>query len=216
MGGRGRKSSIRKNLKPLSLLNKDSFRNEFKQLPNDLKIGGDSVGQYYAFVNLNRKPTLLQTDEFEEFVRKNKDTEVIYRAVDDFENISAKQIMKKQFQTGNNYWGGRVNGIMDGEGSYFSNNKNVSKYGEYYVRGVMNKKTAKIINHADVHSEFNKRATQKQKKELNHMIDIGLVSSISVKASMLGYNVIERDFPSGRKNYNVLDRNALIIGKKWE
>lgn len=211
MGGRG--ASYAKRFSGDLWESSRKFTQEFDKLPDYLKIGGESVAQLYVYEhNLNGKPEFVSKDKFNKLVKERGENNVLYRGLEDGESLSAKEIAKMQFENEFNYVGGRIGGFANGEGIYFAQgDKEVAtNYGDYVTRAMLNKK-AKVIDYDKIAKMFEEKGTEKQKKEIAKMEELHRRNYATIKAHMLGYNVVRKIGTTGRRRIVVFDRSVLTM-----
>lgn len=188
--------------------------------------------QQFVYENqLNSKPTVLDSKAFDSYIKTNNisDSQVLAREVDPISfttrnNVKinyTSQDVADIFKAGDiNYIGGKRGGSLYGYGSYFANVgiNGSTGYGssrKAVVRAVLSK-DARCIKRDDINSEWSSFVSKRPK--LKNAVS-GAISNIgddySVKALLMGYNVITSDTPARGKYamdtyFNVLDRSAVV------
>lgn len=191
-------------------------------MPNHIDDISDETQKFVYANGLNKKPTVLDDTSFDNFLKQNKisDDEILIREVNGVRfnskgvtyNYTANDITD-MFKTSDiNYIGGKRGGQVYGAGTYFGMSGRYGSTG--YASGatmmaILNPKTARVISDSNIDRQWSK-FIQKNKKLSN----LG-VTNESVKALMMGYNVITSSQGNSSKKYgayyNVIDRSAIVV-----
>lgn len=203
-------------------------------MPNHIADRPDAT-QKFVFANqLNAKPTVLSDSDFDDYVKMNKigKNEYLLREVDPVSfksngiqyNYSADDVTD-MFKTSDiNYIGGKYGGQVYGAGSYFAmgdfNHRTnygsgADGVGHKTIVAVFDKSKARVISYRDIGGEWAK-FSKSNPRTASAVGGLSTKNSDSIKALLMGYNVITSDSTgsiTGRKNtyYNVIDRSALVV-----
>ena len=196
-------------------------------MPNHLADRYDRT-QSFVFANqLNAKPTVMDDAEFDKFKSDNgiPDSAVLIREVNpiQFQSGNVKYTytaddVTDMFKTSDvNYIGGKVGGQAYGAGTYFEQAGKGGRtgYGSVPMMAVFNPKTARIIPRSDISSAWT-RFSASHPKTASAFNRHYMSNDISVKALLMGYNVItsaSNSRLSGNRGdyYNIIDRSALVV-----
>lgn len=193
-------------------------------MPNHIDDISDETQKFVYANGLNKKPTVLDNASFDNFLKTNKisDDEILIREVDGVSfsskgvtyNYTANDITD-MFKTSDiNYIGGKRGGQVYGAGTYFgmAGRNGSTGYGSgVTMMAVLNPKTAKVISRNNIDSEWSKFTRNKPK-----LSKISTSSSTySIRALMMGYNVITSALNNKNKSYgdyyNIIDRSAVVV-----
>ena len=182
-------------------------KGSINQLPILLQKGGENRAQKYAYaLDLNAKPTLLSSQEFQQFMKDNNipKSEMLTQSRGNPNSLTS--YMTSDY----NYLGGRNGGDVHGDGQYFAKSGGHNTgYGGYSMNAVLNPKTAKVVNESQLQKIYNNFSPALKKVAANRY---GEINPYMV-ATIAGYNVIRVD-----KGYHaqlgytvVLDRSATVV-----
>ena len=209
------------------------------ELANALKISQGKVDmpnhigdisnatQNFTYANkLNAKPTVLSDSDFDNFLKQNgiPDSQILIREVNGATfnsgsiryNLTANDITD-MFKTSDiNYIGGKRGGQAYGAGTYFGmegRNGSTGYASGATMMAVLNPKTAKVISYSDVNRKWN-TFVQNKPNLSKQAVSLGS-GNHSIKALMMGYNVITSDSNGSShargEYYNIIDRSAVVV-----
>lgn len=181
--------------KATSIITSVGTKGDITRLPTPLQKGGESRVQKVVYdLGLNNKPTVLDTNEFNKFMKDNNipKSQLLTRSADNPNTFDA-------FRTSDyNYIAGRKGGSVYGEGTYFAHSYgNNTGYGRLSMNAVLNPQTAKVVKYDDL---------QKIRQKFSPSLQKAVGSQEALIALAAGYNVIEVS-----NGYTiVLDRAAVV------
>ncbi len=192
-------------------------------LPNHLNDVSDVTQKFVYTVQLNDKPTVLNSADFQQFLQDNNisNSQILSRSVNggvlktsagNQTGLSSRDVIDMMLYSRFNYIGGKLNGQAYGAGTYFDMNGGRSTgYGQNTVNAVLNPATARVVTDSQLsrlarafdasHPQF-ARATGGYNSNFS-----GGRNNMSVYALVMGYNVIKDATGS---YHNVIDRGALV------
>ena len=159
---------------------------------------------------LNAKPTVLSDEEFDKYVRENKQR-VLYRGVNGYGNMTGDDF-HNQTRYGDFTSTGR--GIY-GDGLYFSVNVvEAHNYGKSIMKMALSK-DAKVIDSQKLQNQFKKELKNNPAFHKTLLGKYDQSSGLSTYALHKGYNVIQvKGGNEGTDFYVALTRNAMVISEK--
>ena len=193
-------------------------------MPNQISDVSDVTQRFVYQANLNDKPQVLDSADFNKFMSDNNlgTSDLLSRDVKpiNYTNNSGTKVHLTDTQVANmmmysklNYIGGKVGGQAYGAGTYFDHVGGQSTgYGSKTVVAVLNPKTARPISE----SNLRRQATSFAKSHPKFASAVGAFNSsfsggknnMAIYALAMGYNVITDGSNSGY--INVIDRAALV------
>lgn len=190
----------------------DGLGYDMSKLPEKLQIGGSSETQLLVYaLDLNDKPTVLDHDNFVQYVQDNglTDEDIFTRSTHN------KETLTNWIYDDLNYIGGRFGGNKYGNGTYFAQTGGTefSKFGNNSINAVL-KPNAKILDASKKWDIYNSLSETLQ-KAIGYW-DGGFGEPLSMMATILGYDAIRIPNGGGRgKDYLcVINRSALIVDEK--
>ena len=191
-------------------------------MPNFLNDHPDQTQKFVYQVGLNGAPTVLDQQQFDQFLQQNNipRAQVMARSVRD-NGLYKAQLQVDSFKYSElTYIGGKIGGQASGAGTYFDMNGGHSTgYGGYGSQGsatmlaVYNPKTARVIDFnalrrkaiafANSHPKFARAVGG---------FTAGSNGNASIYALAMGYNAISGG-PVSPTYQNVIDRSAVVVLK---
>lgn len=196
-------------------------------MPNQLADRNDVTQKFVYAANLNDKPQVLDTNDFDNFVKQNKinSSDLLARSVDDITytnasgtkiKMTANDVTDMMMYSRYNYIGGKNGGQALGAGMYFmQNGGNPTGYGKKTVVAALDPSKARIITP----SELNRKASAFAQSHPKFAKEVGALNTsfsggknnMAIYALAMGYNVIWDAGGHGRTN--VIDRSVLVYRK---
>lgn len=196
-------------------------------MPNQLSDIDDITQKFVYAANINEKPEVLDSADFDAFMRQNNltDSDLLSRSINDIQytNKSGTKVpMKAQYiadmlmYSRYNYIGGKQGGQALGAGTYFGHrNGQPTGYGSKTIVGVLNPSKARVITPGELQTKAVRFAQTHPKFARAvgafNTDFIGGKNNMAIYALAMGYNVIWDS--GGRGRTNVIDRSALVYRK---
>lgn len=199
-------------------------------MPNHLSDRRDSTQEFVYSIGMNSTPTVLDAQQFAQYVKANNiPSNTILGRVSGGgtftttsgtqRKLTADQVVQMWASDPYTYISGKHGGQVYGAGQYFDMNggRHTGYGGSNLTRAVLNPKTAKPIGYAQLSREWSSYSkTHPKTAKAVSMLKNG--NTDSVKALILGYNVITSSSSGSGKSFNqrgeyhnVIDRSAVVI-----
>lgn len=197
------------------------------QMPNFLSDVNNAVQKFVFAAGLNEKPMVLDTKEFNQFMKDNNipQSQILARGVNPitYKNndnsqitLSGQQVLDTMMYSKLNYVGGKHGGALYGYGTYFDMNGGRSTgYGPHIATAVLNPTTTRAISQNDLYNKMKLfDRTHPQTAAAIRRVSSNSGTEQTMYALAMGYNVItEYQTSSGYGYHNVIDRKALVYKK---
>ena len=185
-------------------------------MPNFLNDVPDPTQKFVYQVGLNGAPTVLDQQQFDQFLKQNNipRSQIMSRSVSGNGPYSAQQIINTFKYSELNYIGGKHGGQASGAGSYFDMNggRNTS-YGNTTMQAVYNPATARVIDYHVLQRQAASFARSHPKfARAVGGFTAGRQGNASIYALAMGYNAISGG-PVSSTYQNIIDRSAVVVLK---
>ena len=185
-------------------------------MPNFLNDVPDQTQKFVYQVGLNGAPTVLDQQQFDQFLRTNNisRSQIMSRSVNGNGPYTAQQIINTFKYSELNYIGGKHGGQASGAGTYFDmNGGRGTGYGSTSMQAVYNPATARVIPY----KTLAQRAATFANSHPKFARAVGSFSSgrngnASIYALAMGYNAISGG-PVSSSYQNIIDRSAVVVLK---
>lgn len=186
-------------------------------MPNFLNDTPDQTQKFVYQVGLNGAPTVMDQQQFNQFMQQNNisRSEIMARSVNKNGPYTAQHIADMFKYSELTYIGGKQGGQVSGAGTYFDmNGGGNTGYGNgTTIQAVLNPATARVIS-------YNALQTRAQAFARSHpkfaaaagSFSYGRGGNASIYALAMGYNVIAGG-PVSSTYRNVIDRSAVVVLK---
>lgn len=186
-------------------------------MPNFLNDVPDQTQKFVYQVGLNGAPTVLDQQQFDQFMKQNNISkrEIMSRSVNSNGPYTAQHISDMFKYSELTYIGGKQGGQASGAGTYFDMNGGGSTgYGTgATLTAVYNPATAKVIDYNVLRRKAMSFASSHPKfARAVGGFTAGRNGNASIYALAMGYNAISGG-PVSSSYQNIIDRSAVVVLK---
>lgn len=185
-------------------------------MPNFLNDIPDQTQKFVYQVGLNGAPTVMDQQQFDQFMQQNNipRSQIMARSVNKNGPYTAQHIADMFKYSELTYIGGKQGGQVSGAGTYFDMNggRNTGYGNGATIQAVLNPATARV-------ADYNTLPRQAQAFARSHpkfaaavgAFSYGRGGNASIYALAMGYNVIAGGASSTYRN--IIDRSAVVVLK---